>query len=239
MTKINVNYVECDEFKSTFDLTVGGVNYVSINQRVDLFDYVTNLNGERVSIETKDRINFLWKIEEGKGLVQLSLSGKFTCKKEGIVRLKLLHKFHSKWYCLGSVEFRVVNVILPELEAEVQYNPCKFIGIEKPNGTNGKDLFDTFICTFTNKSEISISVWQNLNVKLNDWKIFWEPNMKDKTIIAPGQKVSITFSQERDILNLYDVKIVSYTLDYGNKTIAVFWDTDTGKTTFSVVKLKD
>ena len=39
--------------------------YLSKGKNINLFDYITDLNGKAVHIPFRNRINFLWKIESG------------------------------------------------------------------------------------------------------------------------------------------------------------------------------
>lgn len=60
--------------------------------KINLFDYITDLNGKAVHIPFRNRINFLWKIESGSDLAKLSVSGKLTGFYDGNVKVKLLYK---------------------------------------------------------------------------------------------------------------------------------------------------
>ena len=207
--------------------------FISKYKSINLFDYITDLNGKNVKVEFKDRINFLWKFESGADLAKISISGKLTGISDGNVKVKLLHKKNGTWYNLGTIEVKIVDVVLPEVKFECGCTPGAFLRCKRPGSISEEYLFNEITCTITNQSSKPIKVWHNLNVKLDDWKILWHNPVGDTTTINPGETNTLSFSTDNTLLDGGELEKISYTFDNNSETIAVYWDTTADKVTFN------
>lgn len=209
--------------------------YLSKGKNINLFDYITDLNGKAVRIPFRNRINFLWKIESGRDLAKLSVSGKLTGFYDGNVKVKLLYKKNGSWYNLGTILVKIVDVQLPEVKFEYGCTCRAFLQCKRPGSVSNKWLFNEITCTITNKSDEPIEVWHNLNVKLDDWRILWHAPLGDTTTINPKETVTLSFSTDSTLLDGSDLEKISYTFEINGTPIAVYWDTVTGQTSFNKI----
>lgn len=209
--------------------------YLSKGKNINLFDYITDLNGKAVHIPFRNRINFLWKIESGSDLAKLSVSGKLTGFYDGNVKVKLLYKKNGSWYNLGTILVKIVDVQLPEVKFECGCTCRAFLQCKRPGSVSDKWLFNKITCTITNKSDEPIEVWHNLNIKLDDWRILWHAPLGDTTTINPKETVTLSFSTDSTLLDGSDLEKISYTFEINGTPIAVYWDTVTGQTSFNKI----
>ena len=209
--------------------------YLSKGKCINLFDYVTDLNGKAIQIPFRNRINFLWKIEDGRDLAKLSFSGKLTGIFEGNVKIKLLCKKSDNWYNLGVITVSIVDVQLPEVKFECGCTRGAFLQCKRPRSISNEWLFNEITCTITNKSNEPIKVWHNLNVKLDDWRILWHTPLGDTTTINPKETVVLSFSTDTNLLDGGALAKISYTFEISGTPIAVYWDAVTEKTTFNKI----
>lgn len=215
----------------TFSIAMDSLCCIAIGEEVNLFSHINTMKGKRFFTTKNARKTLCWKVEELTGRAKVDKHGVLTGLKEGTVLIKLFQSINGEWFQLCSKEIKVVDIILPKVhfQCDLKNNNGKNTnGLEKP--------FNVIECSFKNNSQKEIKVWHNLNVKELDWRIFWTSPIGETTTIKPGEEKVINFSTASGVIDLHQVKIVSYTFDCDGKTFAVYYDIFTKITTFCVVQ---
>lgn len=226
----------CEKSKLPAQLEIVPLIGMTPGEKINLFDYVRDENDKKINLSGKERRSLKWKVEGVSGLAKLLFSGRLVALQEGRVRVKLLQKKGRVRYNLCTTTVQIVRIKLPKIELEYGCAACGLLGncsseIEK------KWQFNEIKVTFTNEFDKPIRVLNNLNVLLKDWEIFWASPIGEEIEVGVDESKAVYFSTDNTMHDGRDLAKISYTFESGGKTFAVYYDTETEKTTFEVFTL--
>ena len=226
----------CEKSELPAQLEIVPLIGMTPGEKINLFDYVRDKNDKKINLSGKERRSLKWKVEGVSGLAKLLFSGRLVALQEGRVRVKLLQKKGKVWYNLCITTVQIVRIRLPKIELEYG---CTAGGILSncSSEIEKKWQFNEIKVTFTNEFDKPIRVLNNLNVLLKDWEIFWSSPIGEEIEVEVGESKVVYFSTDNTMYDGRDLAKISYTFESVGKTFAVYYDTETEKTTFEVFTL--
>lgn len=226
----------CEKSELPAQLEIVPIIGMTPGEKINLFDYVRDKNDKKINLSGKERRSLKWKVEGVSGLAKLLFSGRLVALQEGRVRVKLLQKKGKVRYNLCITTVQIVRIRLPKIELEYG---CTTGGILSncSSEIEKKWQFNEIKVTFTNEFDKPIRVLNNLNVLLKDWEIFWSSPIGEEIEVEVGESKVVHFSTDNTMHDGRDLAKISYTFESVGKTFAVYYDTETEKTTFEVFTL--
>lgn len=226
----------CEKSELPAKLEIVPLIGMTLGEKINLFDYIRDENDKKINLSGKARRSLRWKVEGVSGLAKLLFSGRLVALQEGKVRVKLLQKKGRVWYNLCIATVQIVRIKLPKIELEYGCTVSGILSNYSPE-IEKKWQFNEIKVTFTNEFDKPIRVLNNLNVLLNDWKIFWASPIGEEIEVGVGESKAVYFSTDNTMYDGRDLSKISYTFESDGKTFTVYYDTETEKITFEVFTL--